>query len=232
MPDQNLLNTLIRIPIEVFKASWWFWLFLFIIWILKEIIPAVIHKLKLNKKFLSIDRFNSDRDNLQKLRRMSPSEFELYIADLYYHLGYKTERIGKSHDGGIDVIAEKDGVKHFIQCKKFISSKVRVGAVRDFYGAIMGEIANGKGIFITTNVFTTEAENFADGNLIELIDGYSLLRLIKSVDKDESRNEPLPVGIKAELCPRCGGELKERTSEFGKFFGCSNFPKCRYKRDK
>lgn len=29
-------------------------------------------------------------------------------------------------------------------------------------------------------------------------------------------------------CPRCGGELKLRSGRFGSFYGCSNYPKCRF----
>ena len=29
-------------------------------------------------------------------------------------------------------------------------------------------------------------------------------------------------------CPKCGGILVERTSKYGKFTGCSNYPKCKY----
>ena len=29
-------------------------------------------------------------------------------------------------------------------------------------------------------------------------------------------------------CPRCGGELVLRNGKYGKFYGCSNYPKCRY----
>jgi DNA topoisomerase-1 len=31
-----------------------------------------------------------------------------------------------------------------------------------------------------------------------------------------------------EKCPKCGGKLAFRLSRFGRFIGCSNFPKCRY----
>lgn len=34
--------------------------------------------------------------------------------------------------------------------------------------------------------------------------------------------------IKAGVCPRCGGQLVERNDRYGKFMGCSNYPKCRY----
>ncbi|WP_134702981.1 NERD domain-containing protein [Ammoniphilus sp. YIM 78166] len=30
------------------------------------------------------------------------------------------------------------------------------------------------------------------------------------------------------ICPRCEGELVERTGKYGIFHGCSNYPKCRY----
>ncbi len=29
-------------------------------------------------------------------------------------------------------------------------------------------------------------------------------------------------------CPRCGGNLVLRSGKFGKFYGCSNYPKCKY----
>lgn len=30
------------------------------------------------------------------------------------------------------------------------------------------------------------------------------------------------------ICPRCNGELKLRNGKSGKFYGCSNYPKCRF----
>ena len=33
------------------------------------------------------------------------------------------------------------------------------------------------------------------------------------------------------LCPRCGGELIKRNGRFGPFYGCSNYPRCRYTQD-
>src|SRR5579884_3138453 len=32
----------------------------------------------------------------------------------------------------------------------------------------------------------------------------------------------------AEKCPECGKVLQERYSRFGKFFGCSGYPECKY----
>lgn len=41
----------------------------------------------------------------------------------------------------------------------------------------------------------------------------------------------LQANQKLELCPKCGGELRKRNGKFGEFFGCSNYPACRYTRN-
>lgn len=48
------------------------------------------------------------------------------------------------------------------------------------------------------------------------------IRSIKG--KIKERNE----SIKHGSCPHCGGELILRKGKYGKFQGCSNFPKCRF----
>lgn len=32
-------------------------------------------------------------------------------------------------------------------------------------------------------------------------------------------------------CPDCGGPMKPRTSQYGKFWGCINYPRCKGTRD-
>lgn len=207
------------------RSNFWRWLIYGVIFFVALI--AVIYwrkQIRLKKG----EQWLSDRELIQKLRWMKPWEFENYIADLFSKLGYKTEVTGGSHDGGVDVIAEKDGIKHYIQCKKFYKWEVRVGDVRDFFGAIADRVANGKGYFITTNKFTLEAEKFAEDKPIELIDGFKLIKYIRLV---EERNKPVvsvAVESKTKICPKCGGKLTERVGKYGKFFGCSNYPKCQY----
>lgn len=36
------------------------------------------------------------------------------------------------------------------------------------------------------------------------------------------------VKVKNNICPSCGDQLIQRTGQFGKFIGCSNYPKCKY----
>ena len=32
------------------------------------------------------------------------------------------------------------------------------------------------------------------------------------------------------ICPKCGGKLILRKGQYGDFFGCSNYPKCKFKK--
>lgn len=41
----------------------------------------------------------------------------------------------------------------------------------------------------------------------------------------------LSANAKIEACPMCGAELVKRNGRFGQFFGCSNFPKCRFTKN-
>jgi len=34
--------------------------------------------------------------------------------------------------------------------------------------------------------------------------------------------------INSGICPKCGGRLIERNGRYGSFYGCSNYPKCRF----
>jgi restriction system protein len=229
--DEDLAGAIL-IFILLFAYSIWyvlknyraqFYFLLAFILVLMGVAVYVLYKIK-KRRFNDIYNWHAGKDLLNRLRRMHPSEFEDYISDLYSRLGYKTESVGGSYDGGVDVIAIKDGVKYYIQCKKYITRQAGVGDVRDFAGALMDKLSKGKGIFITTNIFTTEAEKYAEYKPIELIDGDKLLRLIKQVGMDKEAVE-----IKNDLqCPVCGGTLTERSSKYGKFFGCSNYPNCKY----
>lgn len=161
------------------------------------------------------------KKRLKDLQELTPTQFENYIEELFRSFGYNTRTVGGRSDGGVDVEAEKDGVVHYIQCKKFITSKVPVGAVRDFYGAIADRVDGGKGYFITTNIFTLDAEKFAADKPIELVDKFKLMEYMKMV------NIEMPEA-KLAVCPKCDAELVRRNGKHGPFLGCSTYPKCDY----
>ena len=215
--------------IEVMIQMWPIWVLGLMIIVFKLVLLLGERKIDdwLNKRKLKkYEKWGTEQDVLTKLKALHPKEFEEFVSFLFSKLGYKTKVVGGSNDGGIDVIAKKDGKTSYIQCKKYVSSKVSVSALRDFYGAIANKMANTKSFFITTNTFTLEAEKFAEDKPIELIDGFALLKYIKIAG---ILKEEIPKSNKT--CPKCGGRLILRKSAYGCFYGCSNYPKCNFTRD-
>ncbi len=191
------------------------------------LIAVVLFKRKSKRTFFE------SKNSLEKIRSLTPVQFENYICHIFDKLGFTTERVGGPNDGGIDVIATKNGVKHYIQCKKFISSQVTVGAMRDFYGAVVDKLTGAKAYFITTNVFTLEAEKFVEGKPIELIDGNKLMEYVRLSGIKSDLTMDNVVSNNVESCPKCGAQLVLRTARKGvhtgnSFYGCTNYPKCRF----
>lgn len=135
-------------------------------------------------------------------------------------------------------------------CTKFITPAL-VSAGWDLHTQIREEVSFTKGRIIvrgklhsrgkgkradyTSGVFTSDAEAFAKGRNIELIDGSVLTGMI------EGAKSARPVGMPAApvaasgaspACPKCGSAMVRRTARQGAkagaaFWGCSTFPKCR-----
>lgn len=114
---------------------------------------------------------------LEDLRRLSPSGFEEYIGDLFEGLGYQRVNIrGGSGDQGADILAEKDGERVAIQCKRY-KGIVGPHEVRALIGALQLTEAQ-RGILITTGMFSIQAEKIAGEAPIKTIDGNKLIELI------------------------------------------------------
>jgi len=207
----------------IFTSSWWVWLLIIAINILPLMVRRLNKKITVRRKFKKGEQVRDNLDLMDCIGRLSHKEFELYIAELFRKLGYKADVVGGSSDGGIDIILEKDNKKSYVQCKQY-SSKVQVDKVRDFYGAIISKFADVKCYFITNNYFTLPAEEFARDKPIELIDGQKLVKYIKWAEQEE-RESKKPFTNK---CPQCGGSLIKKDGKFGKLYGCSNYPKCRF----
>jgi restriction system protein len=184
------------------------------------LIPAPISALRSWRKRRRLD----SQKGIDSIRALAWREFEELVGEAYRRQGYRViENTTAGPDEGIDLVLKKDGSLVLVQCKQWKSSKVGVNIVRELLGVMTAKHAT-SGILITSGIFTQEAKNFAIDKPIDLVDGTQLLRLIGQVQK-----EPVP----ANLCPKCGGEMVMRTAQRGpnpgqKFWGCSNFPRCRY----
>lgn len=154
--------------------------------------------------------------------------FEGVCERLFAQSGFKTKSQSHGADGGVDVwmySAHAEGPVSIAQCKHFRSKEVDVKLIREFFG-VMSSHKLQRGTFVTTSTFTADAQKFANENGINALDGDKLLKLI-ATRTPEQQKELLDIAYEGEYsiptCASCGIKLLKRT----KFWGCSNFPKCR-----
>ena len=172
------------------------------------------------------------------VRKMNWREFEMLVGEAFRQQGFAVSETGSGADGGIDLIAKKEGKKYLIQCKHWKKSKVGVNIIREHLGVIVSEGVAG-GFVVTSGIYTKEAKDFAKNNSIKLLDGDALYRFINKVGKStQEKQTPLPEVVKQSkvietpLCPVCSKAMIKRTAKQGQnignqFWGCSQFPKCR-----
>ncbi len=108
--------------------------------------------------------------------QMSGLEFEKCVAGLLRKRGYAHIRITEKYDLGVDITAEKNGLRWGIQVKRY-SGLVKADAVRQVVTAVKFYQCD-KAMVITNSVFSGSAIKLADSNDCLLMDRTNLLRLI------------------------------------------------------
>ncbi|ROZ71477.1 restriction endonuclease [Ramlibacter sp. WS9] len=178
------------------------------------------------------------------LHGMSWREFEMLVGEAFRLQGYAvTELGGAGADGGVDLVLRKGNEKFLVQCKQWKATKVPVQIIRELYGVMAAQGADG-GFVITAGSFTADAKAFAEGRNVQLVDGpqlFELLRQGKTGAKARAANtaavglaapSPPPASEVAPSCPLCESTMVRRTARKGvnagsSFWGCPKFPVCR-----
>ncbi|MFH1807089.1 MAG: restriction endonuclease [Pseudomonadota bacterium] len=112
--------------------------------------------------------------------KLTPYEFEKFVAHLLTRMGFFARVTSQSADGGIDIIAHKDELGFEppiikVQCKQTLETVGRP-KVQELHGAIeQGE----HGLFVTLGTYSSDARTFERGKPnLRLIDGPGLVDLI------------------------------------------------------
>ncbi len=188
--------------------------------------------------------FASAKD-IESIRAMTWKEFETLIAETYRRQGFTVEETGGGGaDGGVDLVLRGKGQKAIVQCKQWRQRQVGVKVVREMYGLMTHEKAD-RVVIVTSGTYTQEAQDFANGKPILLIDGQALaqhIREIKGTPADTAAPEPA-AGNKSQressaqpqanpICPKCGSAMVLRTAKKGanaggQFWGCQRYPACK-----
>lgn len=183
------------------------------------------------------DRFQhiKSQSTPNSLFDMSWQQFEGLVTEFFRRRGYSVNQTGgNGPDGGIDIVLSKGNDKYLVQCKQWKAYKVGVQIVRELHGVMAASGAAG-GFVVTAGEFTADAKEFAKGLNINLLNGAQLHRMIRDGEKPNPsvENKEYPESKPSPPnCPKCGEAMILRIAKKGahagqKFWGCSQFPKCR-----
>lgn len=115
------------------------------------------------------------RINLREVDAMDGLAFERYVAALLQKKGFHHIRLTEKYDLGVDIIAEKDGIRWGIQVKRY-SGLVKAAAVRQVVTGLRLYDCD-RAMVITNSTYSTVAKRLATGNDCILIDRTQLHRL-------------------------------------------------------
>ena len=113
--------------------------------------------------------------SLRSVDVMDGTTFEYYVAQLLIERGYTNVSLTEQYDYGVDIVAEKGGIRWGIQAKRY-SGLVKAAAVRQ---VVTGLPLYGcdRAMVITNSTFSTVAKRLAEGNNCVLIDRAGLSAL-------------------------------------------------------
>lgn len=175
------------------------------------------------------------------------STFGLFVIETKNYQGLI---LGRDRDNEWTQILNKRTRHRFLS--PVIQNRIHVRALREMLPDIDADcfhsiVVFSNGAKLRTEVTDTHVVNVRD--LLRTIRSYTTPKLteeqitqvierIAAVDNKDrgSRREhvarirDLKQGIEKGVCPRCGGQLVLRQGKRGEFWGCSNFPRCRFVR--
>lgn len=138
-----------------------------------------------NKKVKSADALKLESDTIEDFDNMEGHNFEYYCAELLKKNGFWNVAVTNgSGDQGVDIIAEKEGIRYGIQCKCY-SSDIGNRAVQEVYAGKTFYKCH-VGVVLTNRYFTNSAKKLAQSNGIILWDRDKLISLINS-GKEENK---------------------------------------------
>lgn len=157
--------------ILILGVAYAYWEYLVYAIVVLVIVATIVTVLKLVRWALALRRDIS----LREIDSMSGADFEHYVAHLLTKQGYSKVSLTEQYDYGVDIVAEKDGIRWGIQVKRY-SGMVKAEAVRQ---VVTGLRLYGcdRAMVITNSTFSNVAKRLAEGNDCVLIDRSELSSL-------------------------------------------------------
>jgi restriction system protein len=154
-------------------------------------------------------------------------EFETLLADAFRLDGYAVDHCRRrGPDGGVDLRLRREGETTLVQCKHWKAHQVGVAAARELLGLVVQQRASG-GILVTSGSFSDEARRFAATTAVQLVDASLLGSLLRRTTSQPQGQNVQVQSASTPSCPFCGAVTVQRRSRYGRFYGCSRYPRCR-----
>jgi restriction system protein len=154
-----------------------------LLFVLTGVVLFAVWYIRRRGRATSFPKRTTEARSVEDLLALSPSAFGEMVAELYRLKGHRAWRTGARGDHGVDVVVEAhNGETWIVQCKRW-SGAVGEHEVRDLYGAMHHEKANGAAL-ITSGVLTPQACAWAQGKPIWLYDGRAFLSHWRKVKRE------------------------------------------------
>lgn len=172
------------------------------------------------------------------IRKLGWNEFSALVSESFERKGYA---VRESEARRIDFVLTREGKKFIVDCKHWKAPKLRRSDVESFF-SVMAAVESQGGFMITTGVFDTDAEDYARGKNITLLDQGGLRNLLSVLDAsttrgakqryEERKYSEEVTGIREIECPKCGRSMVRKEQRRGDdlvnaYYVCSNYPGCK-----
>lgn len=129
----------------------------------------------------------------------------------------------------------KQNAKHIYMLKKVTDIKIPIRSIVVFTQGNIEQIQS-------ENVYTvrgmkeeinrSRGENITEEQMKKIYEEILKIRNTEeTIEQEHIENiHKMKEDIEQGICPRCGGRLIERKGQYGIFYGCSNYPKCKFKK--
>lgn len=173
----SILYALFEKPIKYIEGN-----FVFLYLSTATIIAYTVHKV------IRFQIFHKKKYSISQLDYMEGHQFEYACADILKANAFKNVTVTQgSGDFGVDILAEKNGYKYAIQCKRY-SRKLDNKPIQEVIGGLAYYGCN-KGAVMTNQYFTEPAKELARVNNIELWDRDILISKSSNVKKEKINPE-------------------------------------------
>ena len=116
---------------------------------------------------------------LKKIKKLEWDAFEQLCMALFQKQGWRVQgNEKKGADGGVDLWMKRRMRSAIVQCKRYDDAMVGIKVIREMYG-LLHEYQVDEAYVVTSSRFTKECYRFAEEKPITLIDGETLVMLIR-----------------------------------------------------